>query len=280
MIKTVIFKLEGVVVNETLLYFKYYEILWYYLRKYSGWKSYRQLMDARDKLLHETGHKLPYISLARENLSEQEFENFRKEIEMFSRRNFRDYLRLVPGMRVILQTTGYYYWTAIYTGQRELLQQSVQKFRLDRYFPHYSLSFEKGEVPGIRDSITKILDKTRAAPEESVMISDKPASDLSAAAALGLYTIYADFDIRTSGVLPQGKKERLFFEKRPRKTVRQLGQFLQQPVYDAVARKPEEINKILSRLETGDTQINIEKQEEGPGFWDIMKGIFLPDFSE
>jgi FMN phosphatase YigB (HAD superfamily) len=276
MIKAIIFDLEGVILNDELLRYKYYEILWYYLRRQPQWKDFNKLIRMREYIISQSGDKKAYLTIAKRYLTPREYENFRSEIKYFANRYDFHYLKTVPGMRNLVHTTDYYHQTVLYSHNFELLKKSLDQFWLKLYFSHDTLeSAQKGA--STYDMLRKILEDTRANPREAVFFSTH-IQEIGVARGMGIRTILVRFDSRHRGIMPQSKQERAYFGSEDRLTGESRSKLFRHREAEKVVHNPEEISRYLQEA-VSEIEQSSEKQapeEKEVNIWNVFEEIFAP----
>jgi len=276
MIKTILYRLEGVILNEELLRFKFYEILWYYLRREKEWSDFGQLMKIRDFLASNNQGGSLFLTIAEHYLSPREYEKYKQQIDYFGRKHSSLYSRLVPGIRTVIQTTNYYYQNAIFAGDERRLLFALRQYRLSNLFYYATSESDNQKVAG-RQFFQKILAKTRSEPSETVLISNRLESDIVAAKALGMPTIQARFETGTRGFFPQNQQEKLYFQSLEKigdwpKIAAKRGQL---PM--AIAGSPDEIVRIIQEMEAGEPVTEPSGElSAAPTFSDLMRQLLAP----
>lgn len=278
MIKIVIYKYEGVILSDDLLRFKYYELLWHYLRRLPEWKDFDQVLRLRNLLVSRMHDRAPYLTIAKRYLSARDFERYQLEIKWFTRKHSGFYLRLIPGMRTIVQNTKYYYKLGVLSHLNDLFKRTIEQFNLKKTF-NYQLTKPDGEVPRSSFILLKsFLEKNQALPEETIIISNRPDTEIEAANRLGIITVHAKYNLRTRGVAPHHLIERKYFEATERTPDVPTRALNPRQIPDAVVERPEEISRMLQQFEEGRKQEQSPEREEEtvPSFWDIAREIMNP----
>ena len=283
MLKTIIFRLEGVILNDEYLNYKYYEKLWYYLRRDLKWQKFDTVLKLRERLLSGGRVKNPFEIIADRHLDKRDRERYFQEIEIFTNKYLPFYLRIVPGMLKTVQNLKYYYTTILFASREKFLQRVLHKFWLQRYFNMVLPEEFKGAKFSISEFFQNILSKAKSEGNEAVLISDRLSTDIAAANHIGMYTIQARFDPKTKGIMAQNILERKYFESL--RNVPELPQDPLQPkqIPQAVAHKPEHLLKRIQNLEAGNLPSE-EEQKVSPAmkidFWELVKQILNPNFEE
>jgi len=278
MLKTIIFRLEGVILNEEYLKYKYYEKLWYYLRRDLKWQKFDTVLKLRERLLSGGRVKNPFEVIADRYLDKRDRERYFQEIKIFTNKYLSFYLRIVPGMLKTVQNLKYYYTTILFASREKFLQRVLQKFWLQRYFNLVLLEEFKGA-----EFFQNILSKAKSEGNEAVLISDRLSTDIASANHIGIYTIQALFDPETKGIMPQNILERKYFE-----SLRNVPELPQEPfqpkqIPQTVAHNPGHLLKRIQNLESGNLPSE-EEQKVSPAvkidFWELVKQILNPNFEE
>ncbi len=283
MLKTIIFRLEGVILNEEYLNYKYYEKLWYYLRRDLRWQKFDTVLKLRERLISGGSQKNPFEVIADRYLDKRNRDRYFQEIKIFTNKYLPFYLRVVPGMLKTVQNLKYYYKTILFASGEKLLQRVLQKFWLQRYFNLVLLEEFKGAKLSISEFFQDILSKAKSEGNEAILISDQLSTDIAAANHIGIYTIQALFDPKTKGIMPQNILERKYFESL--KNVPELPQepFHPKQIPQAVAHKPEHLLKLIQNLESGNLPSE-EEQKISPAtkidFGELIKQILNPNFED
>jgi FMN phosphatase YigB (HAD superfamily) len=283
MIKTIIIRLEESLLTTDLLKFKYYEKLWYYLRRHSDWREFEKVLSLREYFLLQRKFKKPYEIIADRHLSERERSRYRQEINIFFQKHLSFYLRLIPGIRTINKNLTYYYTTVLFASSEKLYDMAIKKYWLDRYF-NITL-FEKSlmDTTAEIDFFHKILDKTKSVSHETVLISNRLSSDITAGNQLGIITVQTQYDLASKGIMPQNINERKYFESATRvpEEPTQPTNSLQIPL--AVIKRSDEILNTIKEFESN-APTKMEsvplKRDLKTNIWDITKQILLPPMEE
>ncbi|MEJ2634686.1 MAG: HAD hydrolase-like protein [Calditrichia bacterium] len=281
MIKTVIFKLEGVILSQDLLLFKYYQILWSYLRVQPEWKDFSQLIKLRNLLMQRNGESEIYLNIARRYLSQPDFERYQLEIKLFRQKHSASYLHIIPGIRSIIQSTSYYYKNALFTHQKALLKLVRKDYKLNNLFSFIIPPDMVRDMEYDAGFFQKILEQTRSNPSETVMVSDRSDAEMSSAQKLGIYTISANFDITTRGISPQSSDEREYFTLPEKRISHQPSLLIRRVTAHAVAKKPRDILLIIEALEAGEKPPRQEEQPQAEKQYtlaDLLREAFAPQF--
>ncbi|MFZ0389763.1 MAG: HAD hydrolase-like protein [Calditrichia bacterium] len=280
MFKTVIYKLEGVLINREILTLKQYEILWQHLRRRKEWKNFSQLMGTREKLSRRYNVQDAHLRIAKNYLTEREYHNYQHEIAYYAASQQNVYMRKTPAMGSIMQVTRYYYKNSLLSGDPELLQRANKRFRFDHSVRYMEAYRENQQDGGEWEALQQLLKKSNSEPQEAVLVSDRLDSDIAAANRMGLYTIQTRFSSEVKGLQPQLIREKQYFESHTRVPAYPVvpRQGLQRP--DAVARHPEEIIRLLQKAEdksSGKKMTGEKRDTQQVSVWDELRKNLFPE---
>ncbi len=284
MIKTIIYRLEGVIINQELIRFKAYEKLWVYMRYHPEWQNFENILRLREMYLRKRGSTRPYDDIASRHLDERQLNRFREEWKLFYRKMSDFYVRAVPGMIGLNKKLNYYYKTALIANKSPVFEKAKKKFGLEFNFNHIMAQNYSLDESTTVTVLQEILRRTKSNPEETILISERLFPDISAARRLGIHTIYTKFDTRTKGFTPQSYREREYVASLDRVPERlpALRQAGREP--EAVAQKPLDLEKIIARMEEGKELREKHQPQEETGnvsLWDIAREILnIPNFDK
>ena len=276
MLKTIIIKLEGIILNDDYLHFKYYDLLWFHLRRYPGWENFQKIIMLRELLISKARDENPYLTIARQHLTAREYQNYLYEIRLFNRKYYASYLRMIPGMRELIRSLKYYYNTAAFSYKKYLMQIAVDRFWLKDYVRYFRTGAASENTSVISHIYNSLLQETRSRPEETVLIANRLDTEIALANEMGLITIQAVFNSRVRGVMPQGDRERIFF-----RSLEKYPGYKQKPtrhgeVPDIVANMPQDISRQIQNLEG--KKEGVKEEEKKISLWDIARDVLLPEF--
>jgi phosphoglycolate phosphatase-like HAD superfamily hydrolase len=278
MYKTIIFRLEGVLLNEEIFKFKIYELLWYYMRRNPENKSFKQLLELRNRYAAKTLAIPPYHLIIRNHLSEIDQSNILTEIALLERKLSNRYLRKVPGIMVIIQNLKYYYKIYLLARDSTVTRNAVKKFGWKDQI--YYLKSGDGSVnPSyFRDSLLQIIKLTRAETSETIFIGEFEFPDIQVARQSGISTIRTDFSFRSKGFAPQNIMERQYVSAIEEKSPAGPLDFLRKPFEPGLSVKnPDQLVKRIQDLEENRPTIpEYQKIEDKTNMWDIAKKILNP----
>jgi FMN phosphatase YigB (HAD superfamily) len=283
MIKTIIIRLEDSLINTDLLIFKYYEKLWYYLRRHPDWREFEKVLSLREYFLLERKLNKPYQIIADRHLSGREDSRYQQEINMFFQKHLSFYLRLIPGIRTIIKNLTYSYTTVLFTSSEKLYDMALKKYWLDKYF-NLTL-FEKSLIDATAgfDFFRKTMDKTKSESHETVLISSRLSSDITAGNQLGIITVQTKFDLKSKGIMPQNINERKYFESVTRVPEEPTQPTNSSQIPQAVVEKSGDILNTIKEFESGEP-VKKEWAQLKPNLktniWDIVKQILIPPMEE
>ena len=280
MIKTVIFRLESVILSSEILKFKLYVILWYYLKRDAFWKDFDQLMELREQFIEEYKIINPLNTIAKRYLSDRDYERFKQEIKLYIQKYSSYYIKIIPGINQTIRTINYYYQTILFSEDKNIFERGLKKFWVDNYFK-FSL-YKDRNIP-IVDFLKSILNKSRSKSSETIIVSNQLHNDLIPANELGLYTIRVKYDIPTQGILPQGIMERKYFDSIKRQESEKQYFLTRVSRIEKIAERPKDIHKIIQEIEgKGEHSLDSEKQPNEKEFslWNLTKDILLPPLEE
>ena len=273
MIKTVFFDIGDVLINEDILRFKYYEILWYYLRKHDpGW-TFERIIKTREELVDDFEDPAPHWTIARQVLPDWEWKRFKEEIQYFTRRRAPGYIRAIPGVRYVLQNLIRFYTLAIVANQPQTAHRFIKQFGFQQFFKVVVLSEEvhiKKPDPRI---FQLALEKTRTEPQHAIMIGDRIDNDIVPAKSLGMKTVLLKLNSREKGIFPQTDRERLYFSsldaipnwpQKPRKRTE---------VPDAVVTQINDLPGIIEQMDGEAHPMEVPIEEKETSLWDIFKEV-------
>lgn len=306
MIKTVFFDLDNVIINEDLLYFKYYEILWMFLRKQDWQWTFERVMEERETLIKQYGDPNPHITIAKYHLSETGVKDYLSQIRYFAKRNRNKYINVIPGMSFVLRNLNHAFILGIIANQSVDDYKFLTRFKITVPFRTVALSSKLKHAKPDPAIFLWALEDAKTRPEEAVMIGDSWNLDILPAQRLGIHTVQVLFDYKTKGIFPQSSRERLYFNSgRPEsgrskenifsalssfQAIRRADELRQTAPRSAVARKPDEILVRITEFETesakspeagsqeGESEPLHEAKEE-KGWRDILKDI-ITELSE
>jgi len=260
MIKTVFFDLNNVIINEDLLYFKYFEILWMFLRK-EDWKwTFERIVEEKEKLTQRFGDPSPHITIARNILTEKDASDYLSQIRYFSKRNRTKYIKVTPGISFVIRNANHAYNLGIIANQSVEDYKFLTNFKITIPFKTVALSSNLGYAKPNPDIFIWALQNAKTRPEEAVMIGDSWPLDILPAERLGMHTIHVQFDYKTKGIFPQSSREKLYFRRlnkvdAPKENLLSVLTNFQASIrpagaYSATAKTPDEILVRLTELET------------------------------
>lgn len=278
MYKTIIFRLEGVVLNEEIFTFKIYELLWYYMRRNPENKSFKQLLELRNRYATKALAIPPYHLIIRNHLSEIDQSNILTEIAMLERKLSNRYLRRVPGIMVIIQNLRYYYKIHLLARDSTITRNGVRKFGWKDQI-HYLKSGDGSVNPShFRDSLLQIIKLTRAETAETIFIGESEFPDIQVARQSGISIIRTDFSFRSKGFTPQNIMEREYVSAIEEKLPASPLNFLRKSFDpDLSVKNPEQLVKRIEDLEENRPTIpEYQNKVATNNIWDIAKKILNP----
>jgi FMN phosphatase YigB (HAD superfamily) len=283
MIKTIIYRTEGVILNEELVRFRIYEKLWYYLRQNPRWQKFESVLKLRESYISRTGTSSAYQLMAMRYLSDRVQQRFQQELQLFLNRLGNFYIRTVPGMLAINTSLNYYYRTVLIANRGPFFEKARRKLGLNFNFNYIYTRNPSGDENSFRSLLQEILQKTRSTPEETIMITDRMIPDITAAKQLRLHTILTRFDLKTAGFMPQSNMERQYAAS-VIKIPENAGELTSRARPDAIARDPLQVVSIIQSLEEG----RKTKPQEAPEndlrnitLWDIARQVLgIPEFEK
>ena len=279
MYKTIIFRLEGVILNEEILKFKIYETLWYHIRRNPEYKSFKQLLELRNRYATKGSTILPYIPIIRNHLTEIEQANILKEIELLERKMSNRYLRKVPGITAIIQSLRYYYKIFLLARDSVVTRNAVKRFGWDKNV--YYLKTGDGNVnpSHFQDTLNHLINISRATPAETIFIGEIDFPDIQVAQQSGLSPIKTDFSFSTKGFTPQNIMERQYVEAIDKESSTGPLNFLSKAFEsDVTVKNPEQLIKRIENMEESrPTTPQFQKKEKTISIWDIAKKLLNPE---
>lgn len=275
-IKNIIFK-AGVVLNDDLLYFKYYEILYYYLRREPEWNDFNRIIQLREYFTSKYRIQDPYLEMARRYLSARDFARFKQEIDLFTKKAGLSYIKIIPGIKSILQPLNYYYQIILFNSKTIDFNRISRKFQLNFYFGKIIDERVNNQKFSSSNSVLIALKKLKAQANETIYISDLPDSEMLDAQKLNMFTIQTAFSPVTKGVLPQSMYERVYFNS-VEKIPRFAPNISSAIIPDEVAKHPADILKMIADFDkiSGKPPAAPEEKEEIETLWDVAKTILFP----
>lgn len=283
MIKTILIRLEGTIIIDEYLHFKYYEKLWYYLRRTATWQSFDSIMELREQILKRAQGQRSYQIIANHYLNSRERDRYFQEVDIFTKKFLSFYLRIVPGIRTIAQNLNYYYKTILFASNKQLLGIVLKKFWLQKYFTHvFTMEDEKQKI-NLSEFFQKVLSITKTEVNEAILISSLLASDVAPANHMGFSTIQTRFDLKTKGIMPQNLVERKYFQ-----SMQKISELPKEPVRSdqiplAVAESPPDILKLVKEIEREEVPSTAEVKMDSAiktDFWDLMKQLLNQPLEE
>lgn len=283
MIKTIIYRAEGVILNEELVRFRIYEKLWYYLRQNPPWQKFEDVLKLREGYISRTGAANAYQLIAMRYLSERNQQRFRQELNLFLNRLGNFYVRTVPGMLAINTSLNYYYQTILIANRGPFFEKARRKLGLNYNFNFIYTRNPSGDENSFRSLLQEILQKTRSTPEETVLIADRMIPDILAAEQLGVFTILTRFDMKTAGFMPQSNLERQYAAS-VSKIPENASELASRARPDATARNPLQLVSIIQSLEEGRKPMPQEQPEQelrNITLWDIARQVLgIPELEK
>jgi HAD superfamily hydrolase (TIGR01509 family) len=257
MIKTVFFDLDNVIISEDLLYFKYFEILWMFLRK-QDWKwTFERIIKEKKNLVQQYGDPNPHITIAKYYLSEKDAKDYLSQIRYFTKKHRTKYIKVIPGISFVIRNLNHAYNLGIIANQSIDDYSFLTKFKITAPFKTVALSSKLKHAKPDPAIFLWALEKAKTRPEEAVMIGDRIDLDILPAQRLGMHTIQVLFDYKTRGIFPQSNREKLYFAsggEKPtgskEKLLVALSHLQQSEIPSAIARSPDEILTRITEFET------------------------------
>jgi FMN phosphatase YigB (HAD superfamily) len=278
MYKTIIFRLEGVVLNEEILKFKVYELLWYYLRRYPEYGEFKQLLVLRNRYSSKKMMTPPYIRIMQNHLTERDQERFQHEIGILEKKLGNRYIRKVPGMRSIIQNLRYYYHIVLLARDSSVTRNAVWKFQWEDHTRFLPFGDSTLSPASFKESLMQIMKDTRAKPNETIIISEYQYPDIQIARQAGMTSIITDYSLRVKGFTPQNFREREYVSSiEGEESPNPFQIFRTPPVPGNMVKSPQELVKKLESLEENQPSISQYEQENSPdSLWDLAKKILNP----
>jgi phosphoglycolate phosphatase-like HAD superfamily hydrolase len=278
MYKTIIFRLEGIVLNEEILRFKIYELLWYYLRRYPEFEEFKQLLALKNRYSSKKMMTSPYIRIMQNHLTERDQERFRHETHIIEKKLGNRYVRKVPGMRSIIQNLRYYYHIVFLARDSAVTRNAVWKFQWEDYTRFLPSGDSTLNPASFKESLMQIMKETRANPNETIVVSEYQFPDIQSARQVGSTTITTDYSLRIKGFTPQSFREREYVSSIEGEDVTNPFQIFRNPPEPAnMIKSPQELVKKLESLEENQPSKPQYEQENTPdSLWDLAKKILNP----
>lgn len=280
MIKTVIYRAEGVILNEELVRFRIYEKLWYYLRHNPRWNKFEDVLKLRESYISRTGTSNAYQLIAMRYLPERDQQRFQQELQLFLKKLGNFYVRPVPGMLPINTSLNYYYRTVLIGNKGPFFEKARRKLGLNYNFNFIYTRNPAGDENSFRALLQEILQKTRSTPEETALITNKMIPDVLAARQLGIRTILTRFDLTTAGFMPQSNPERQYAASIS-KIPENVAELTSRVRPDAIARDPLQLVSIIQGMEEGRKTLPQEQPQDlrNITLWDIARQVLgIPEF--
>jgi len=279
MYKTIIFRLEGVVLNEEILKFKIYEILWYHLRRNPEYRSFKQLLELRKRYAAKGTTIHPYIPIIRNHLTENEQTNILEEIALLERKMSNRYLRKVPGITAIIQSLRYYYKIYFLARDSVVTRSAVKKFGWDKNV--YYLKTGDGYVnpSHFLDTINNLINISQSTPEETIFIGEIDFPDIQVAQQSGISPIKTNFSFTTKGFTPQNITERHYVEAIDKESTAGSLNFLSRAFDpDITVENPVQLIKRIENMEESRPPApQYQKKDSTVSIWDIAKKLINPE---
>ncbi len=281
MYKTVIYKLEGVLLDDAILQFKYYELLWFYLRRQEAYREFESVLREREKLARTHKVSRPYLTIARQHLSRSDFERYQQEVNILSRRYYHYFVRLIPGMKEVVRVSGYYYQNVLFAQQPFFLEVALRRYSLRLYFRQAQAGFRTSDPSTLEAILNKILEKTRTPARQAILISNSQIPEIAVANRMGLFTIQTRFRASSMGLSFREYRQKLYL-----KSLEKFPEGLPAPGLfqrlsarpGAVVHSPEELAQKLQELaskpqtaEPTPTQPESETKERPKTIWELIK---------
>ncbi len=279
MAKIVVFQLEDVILNEDLLILKYFEILWFYLRRYSpDWSDFRKIIETHETLLRKKEDTNSYFSIAKQHLTERDYANFIDELNHFTKRYYSKYVHPVPAINYVLHSARRSNKICLLIEQQAHLDWAKRIFNLKDFFWEIMVAHPQRSLLALLDSF---LQKNQLHPTEVTLVSNRIRQAVVPATNLGVFSIVPIYEANTKGFLPQQYSERIFFESQSRFNEYMKKKIQKSGLHCTVVSTPSEILQEIDKQHTiGNMPVQTPKQEEEIDIWQILKEAFLPSFEE
>ncbi len=288
MIKTVFFDLDNVIFNEDLLYFKHYEILWMFLRKQDWRWIFDRLIEEREFLVGNYNDPNAHLTIARKYLTAKELQDYKNQIQYFTRKHRNKYIKIIPGMQYVIRNLAHGYHLGIIANQSGEDYDFLTNFKLSLLFRTVAISSKLKYSKPNPEIFLWALQQSKTNPEEAVMVGDRWDLDILPARRLGMNTVQVSFDYKTKGIFPQSNREKLYFDSLERVHNWSEKSIFQKQVPSVIANNPQGILVKIQEFEeqpTAPSELDLEERsikEEGgeeKSWWDILKEI-MGDLSE
>ncbi len=280
MAKIVVFQLEDVILNEDLLNLKYFEILWFYLRRYSpDWSDFRKIIETHEIMLRKKEDLNSYLSIAKQHLNERDYANFIDELNHFTKRYYSKYVHPVPAMNYVLHTARRSNKVCLLVEQKSHLEWAKRIFNLKDFFWEIMVAHPQRSLLFLLDNFLK---EKQLHPGEVTLVSNRIQQAVVPATSLGIFSIVPIYEAKTKGFLPQQYSERIFFESLTRLNEYQKKKIKKSRLHCTVVSNPAGILEEIDKQHTavGAPATPAAKQEEEIDIWQILKEAFLPSFEE
>lgn len=231
MFKTIIFKLENVILDDEILRFKYFEALWFFLRRLEQFREFSTILRLREAFIKRGQRDRVYLTIARRYLTEHDYAKYKDEIRLINRKYLHYYLRLIPGMKDIIQISRFYFQIALFAHNRYLLPIALNRYSLKLNFKYYYQDSDVLDFGQVQAVLEKLLRETHSTADQAILVSNDLETDIAAANQLGIYTILANFGQDIMGAIAHNSREKQYLEslKRIPDSLRRPRNRLQQP---------------------------------------------------
>ncbi|MFQ5584424.1 MAG: HAD hydrolase-like protein, partial [Calditrichia bacterium] len=228
-----------------------------------------------EKLIEKYDDSRPYLTIAKSYLSAPELKDYRQQIDYFTQKHRFQYIRLIPGIKATLTSLFHYYSLGIITNYAGDTEWVLKKMNLRHFFKVLAMREQLNTAMPDREIFLGALTKSKAAPDQAIMIGSNLNVTILPAKKLGMFTIQTKLDNRGKGILPQNDREKLFFESRRKMLYREEKSLFQRPQPHAIVRRAEDILKIINAMETNRVMPEeAEPQEEDLDWKDVLKELF------
>ena len=216
MIKWIFFDVGNIIFNDDPAMAYIYESLHKAIIASGKNMSLASLLFEREQLIINNKDGKHHHTLGEKYLGKPYWKQLREDILLNLNNNYLEFNKLIFKIKDEIQILSTKYKLGIAANQVKACRSVLEELGILKYFDIVGISDEmKYQKPDLA-FFNEILSKKEIRPQTAIMIGDRIDNDIVPAKAIGMRTIWVNWDIKNKGYVPQTDYQMQYFQSQLR----------------------------------------------------------------
>src|SRR3989339_1040301 len=222
MIKWIFFDVGNIIFNDDPVMAYIYERLHKAILASGKNMSFASLLFEREQLIFSSKDGKHHHTLGEKYLGKPNWNQLREDVLLNLNNNYLKFNKLFFNIMDEVKNLSTRYKLGIAANQVKACRSSLEELDMLKYFDIVGISEEMKYHKPDPLFFKEILNMRNIKPQNAVMIGDRIDNDIIPAKAVGMRTIWVNWDIKNKGYVPQTDYQKQYFESQLKASIQNI----------------------------------------------------------